>query len=169
MIACTPFRESSQYRTRRPNTTGTLDSENHTARFMLTKDCIVFDHAESKLYISQARCSRTIPTLNLNMKQRLLKDTGTSDHIDVLSSSNKVSSLHKRNKTEKTVEYIPSVSKETFEISVKKIKEHIVAGDIFQAVLSRRIECAVNRDPFAIYEASVQSTPARTCITSIWR
>jgi anthranilate synthase component 1 len=45
------------------------------------------------------------------------------------------------------------VSKDTFEISVKKIKEHIIAGDIFQAVLSRRIECAVNRDPFAIYEA----------------
>ena len=27
------------------------DCENHDARFMLTKDCIIFDHAQRKLYI----------------------------------------------------------------------------------------------------------------------
>ncbi len=60
----------------------------------------------------------------------------------------------------KKPEYIPSVSQEAFERSVERVKEHIVAGDIFQAVISRRMECAVKNDPFAIYAALREINPS---------
>ncbi len=49
--------------------------------------------------------------------------------------------------------YTDNTGKDTFEQSVNRIKEHIVAGDIFQAVLSRRMDCPVGHDPFPIYTA----------------
>ena len=47
-----------------------------------------------------------------------------------------------------------------FEHSVERVKEHIVAGDIFQAVISRRIECRIADDPFAIYAALREINPS---------
>ena len=44
--------------------------------------------------------------------------------------------------------------------AVDAIKEHIVAGDIFQAVLSRRMECAVGSDPFPVYETLREINPS---------
>jgi anthranilate synthase component 1 len=44
--------------------------------------------------------------------------------------------------------------------SVGRIKEHIAAGDIFQAVISRRLECEVSCDPFAIYATLRQINPS---------
>jgi len=154
------FEKVHNTRTRRPDMTGTPDSENHTARFMLTKDCIVFDHAERKLHIFSSPFLTYDSDLKSEYQQSSSKILALRDHIEVLSSSSNVSSLLTRNKTEKTVEYIPSISKDTFELSVKKIQDHIVAGDIFQAVLSRRIECAINRDPFAIYKALREINPS---------
>ena len=67
------------------------------------------------------------------------------DRIATLASSNHTSAKKRQERNEKKVGYIPSVSQESFEKSVRKIQEYIAAGDIFQAVLSRRIECAVSR------------------------
>jgi anthranilate synthase component 1 len=37
--------------------------------------------------------------------------------------------------------------------AVKKAKEHIAAGDAYQIVLARRLDCPVPRDPFTVYRA----------------
>jgi anthranilate synthase component 1 len=42
---------------------------------------------------------------------------------------------------------------ETFEHAVMVAKEHILAGDAFQIVLSQRLECDYEGDPFSIYRA----------------
>ena len=58
----------------------------------------------------------------------------------------------------------PAVSsnqtKETFEAGVRAIKEHIAAGDIYQAVLSQRFEADVTADPFTVYRALRHVNPS---------
>jgi anthranilate synthase component I len=46
-----------------------------------------------------------------------------------------------------------NMAQETFEAGVRTIKEHIAAGDIYQAVLSQRFEADVTADPFTVYRA----------------
>ena len=47
-----------------------------------------------------------------------------------------------------------------FERDVERIKEHIRAGDVFQAVLSRRQEVASSAEPFAVYRSLRALNPA---------
>ncbi len=135
------------------------DCGNHDASFMLTKDCIVFDHAEAKLYIF----SSPFLTYDSDLKQeyeRVLQRSGhLRDHIATLTSGKHTGAVLKQGSGKKP-EYIPSISQEAFERSVRRVQEHIIAGDIFQAVISRRMECAVNNDPFAIYAALREINPS---------
>jgi len=49
--------------------------------------------------------------------------------------------------------YRSNFRRETFEQAVDVAKDHIVAGDAFQIVLSQRLESSFDGDPFAIYRA----------------
>ncbi|HXG55374.1 MAG TPA: anthranilate synthase component I [Vicinamibacterales bacterium] len=51
-------------------------------------------------------------------------------------------------------------TKESFEAGVREIKEHIAAGDIYQAVLSQRFEADVTADPFTVYRALRHVNPS---------
>jgi anthranilate synthase component I len=51
-------------------------------------------------------------------------------------------------------------TKESFEAGVRTIKEHIAAGDIYQAVLSQRFEADVTADPFTVYRALRHVNPS---------
>ncbi|HSC29562.1 MAG TPA: anthranilate synthase component I [Vicinamibacterales bacterium] len=53
-----------------------------------------------------------------------------------------------------------NVDKETFERAVLAIKEHIAAGDIYQAVLSQRFESRLTADPFTVYRALRHVNPS---------
>ncbi len=46
-----------------------------------------------------------------------------------------------------------NMSKQVFEESVERAKEHIAAGDIFQVVLSQRFSAGISAHPFQIYRA----------------
>ena len=52
------------------------------------------------------------------------------------------------------------MTRETFEAGVRTIKEHIAAGDIYQAVLSQRFEADVTADPFTVYRALRHVNPS---------
>lgn len=53
-----------------------------------------------------------------------------------------------------------NTSREKFVASVVKAKQHIKSGDIFQVVLSQRLETAVKSHPFEIYRALRRVNPA---------
>ena len=57
-------------------------------------------------------------------------------------------------------EVTSNVSRDTFEAGVRTIKEHIAAGDIYQAVLSQRFQTKVGADPFTIYRALRHVNPS---------
>jgi anthranilate synthase component 1 len=53
-----------------------------------------------------------------------------------------------------------NVSRERFEAGVRTIKEHIAAGDIYQAVLSQRFEAKVKAEPLTVYRALRHVNPS---------
>lgn len=135
------------------------DCGNHDASFMLTKDCIIFDHAERKLYIFSSPFLTYDSDLKQEYERSVAKIRTLRDHIATLASEKHAGAALKQG-SDKKPEYIPSISQEAFERSVRRVQEHIIAGDIFQAVISHRMECAVNNDPFAIYAALREINPS---------
>jgi anthranilate synthase component 1 len=53
-----------------------------------------------------------------------------------------------------------NVTREAYESGVRTIKEHIAAGDIYQAVLSQRFEADVKAEPLTIYRALRHVNPS---------
>jgi anthranilate synthase component 1 len=60
----------------------------------------------------------------------------------------------------KTPELRSNLSRDVYESGVRTIKEHIAAGDIYQAVLSHRFEADVQADPLTIYRALRHVNPS---------
>jgi anthranilate synthase component 1 len=52
-----------------------------------------------------------------------------------------------------TVETVANRSSGDFRAAVEVAKEHIVAGDVFQVVLSQRFDCELGASPFSVYRA----------------
>jgi anthranilate synthase component I len=142
-----------------PPSVGNRACRDHDASFMLTKDCIVFDHAERKLFIFSSPFITYESDLKEEYEQSVAKIRVLGDHIAFLASGKSANATLKQASGKKP-EYIPSVLQVDFERSVERVKKHIVAGDIFQAVISRRMECAVKNDPFAIYAALREINPS---------
>jgi len=60
----------------------------------------------------------------------------------------------------RSLQFRSNVSKDQFLANVCKAKEHIQAGDVFQVVLSQRLETKIDVDAFRIYRALRQVNPA---------
>ena len=126
---------------------------------MFTKDCIVFDHRDRKPFIFSARSSPTIRTL-LKVPAQCRKDQRyPRPHRDACREKTGVREIPGGRVPEIRGKFTKSVSKEAFEKSVERVKEHIAAGDIFQGALAG-IECRVDHDPFAIYAALREINPS---------
>jgi len=53
-----------------------------------------------------------------------------------------------------------NVTRDAYKAGVRTIKEHIAAGDIYQAVLSQRFEAKVKADPLTVYRALRHVNPS---------
>jgi anthranilate synthase component 1 len=133
-------------------------SRSPLAQFMLARDCVVLDHVKGKAFLFSSpvvtydsdpgelyRVARD-RILALESRIRELEEEG--DEFFLLPG--KADPLFRRS----------GVSRPAFEESVRKVKEHILAGDIFQAVVSRKIECPLQGDPFRIYRALRMINPS---------
>jgi anthranilate synthase component 1 len=58
------------------------------------------------------------------------------------------------------VQFGSNHTRERFEEQVRKAKEHIAAGDIYQVVLSQRFEAELATDPFTVYRALRHVNPS---------
>jgi anthranilate synthase component 1 len=130
------------------------------ARFMLTKDCIVFDHRDRKLFLfsSPFLTYESDPAAEYrrcesNIKSLAQKIAAIPEQKTAAVPSRPVPPHSPRQVTDNT-------GQDAFERSVERIQEYIRAGDIFQAVLSRRMECPVNGDPFPVYTALREINPS---------
>jgi anthranilate synthase component 1 len=135
------------------------DHDMPDACFMFTKDCIVIDHRDKKLYIFSSPFLTYDTDIESEYKKCKERIRVLADHISVLASGKKPRYV-KSSGPATCASFISQISQDAFERSVDLVKEHIVAGDIFQAVLSRRIECRIANDPFTVYAALREINPS---------
>uniref|UniRef100_A0A2N9HU34 anthranilate synthase n=1 Tax=Fagus sylvatica TaxID=28930 RepID=A0A2N9HU34_FAGSY len=120
----------------------------------LYDDVIVFDHVEKKAYVIHwVRLDRfsSVEKAYKDGMKRLEVFLSRVQDIDPPRLSPGSVKLH-------THHFGPSLKKSTmssgeFKNAVLKAKEHILAGDIFQVVLSQRFERRTFADPFEVYRA----------------
>ena len=131
----------------------------HDARFMLSTDCIVFDHQEKTMYIFSSPLLTYESNLLTGYRKSIAKIQAVREKISLLTNGEKAE-VSQKNENSGTPQYISSIRQAAFEKSVERVQDHIAAGDIFQAVISRQLECDVSCDPFAIYAALRKINPS---------
>jgi anthranilate synthase component 1 len=135
------------------------DHDMPDASFMFAKDCIVIDHRDEKLYIFSSAFLTYDTDIESEYKKCTERIRVLADHVSALASGKKPG-YTKPSGPAISAQFTSQVSQDAFESSVHLVKEHIVAGDIFQAVLSRRIDCRIADDPFAVYAALREINPS---------
>ena len=120
----------------------------------LYDELIAFDHLSGKIIIIENILKDTPVSIEEQYEKaceraeavyRKTFDSFAPDHIRPSASEFSVTS---------------NVTKEEFEASVEKAKEHIVNGDIFQVVLSQRFEIDNPPDSFAVYRMLRATNPS---------
>ena len=152
--ATTPRRCSSR-RCRRRGSDASWSSgpAEDDAGFMLFDTVLAFDHVKHRiLIIANARitadedlqalyqfaCAK-IQFLERELERSLSQSNGAAHDAPPMRSNQ---------------------TRERFEGGVRTIKEHIAAGDIYQAVLSQRFETDIKADPFTVYRALRHVNPS---------
>ncbi len=129
------------------------------ARFMLATDCLIIDHREREAFIVRT------PLLTENSDPAGVYEESSRA---IAATVSRIASLAGETETpgaapasqEPPPRTVSSLSREEYMQAVLRIKEHIFAGDIFQAVISRRIEAPAPADPFAVYRALRSGNPS---------
>ncbi|MEE9593828.1 MAG: anthranilate synthase component I [Candidatus Hydrothermarchaeales archaeon] len=133
------------------NTTDDLAHED--AEFMFIKNLLVFDHWREEILL--------VSNIILNSEDKIEDEYERALRIiDSMESIVKESEALDLNFNGKVVSYKSNFSRQDFEESVAKLKEHIFAGNIFQGVLSQRFECETDVDSFKVYIALKEINPS---------
>lgn len=133
---------------------GTADDLGHKdAEFMFVKELIVFDHwREEVLLVSNLLLENEADIkkayeegkVSLNAMEKVLKEA----------------SPRRAEYNRTTIDVKSNFEKDGFMDAVKKAKEYIYAGDIFQVVLSQRFECPEPKDAFNTYMVLKELNPS---------
>ena len=129
--------------------TGEDDLKVDDAMMMFFSTILAFDHARQQiLIISNAFIEESAPQLEAKYQKAVAE-------IEALEALlNQPVAIPPFGKAAEGSERIQSnFSKADYLAAVDKAKEHIKAGDIFQAVLSQRFTAEVTCDPFNVYRA----------------
>lgn len=119
--------------------------------FMLADEIIAFDHLRQKLHI----------IVNMHAGGNLERAYNTAVerirevYREILASRSRMDSSTFCNSPDhnQPLKVQSNISKDDFCRNVKKAKEYIRNGDIFQVVLSQRFQADTDSDPFSVYRA----------------
>ncbi|KAI3817797.1 hypothetical protein L1987_11595 [Smallanthus sonchifolius] len=120
----------------------------------LYEDVIVFDHVQKKAYIihwvrlDQYSSTEEAYRDGIKRLENLVSKVHDVDPPKLLPGSVHLSTQQFGNPLNQS-----NMSREKYKAAVLQAKEHILAGDIFQIVLSQRFERQTFADPFEIYRA----------------
>jgi anthranilate synthase component 1 len=123
------------------------------AGFMLFDTVLAFDHVQHRiLLIANARISGDEDLKSLYQF--------ACAKIEFLESELERSLSMKRSPSADAVTLVSNVSQDAYESIVRRAKEYIAAGDIYQVVLSQRFEAEVGVDAFTVYRALRHVNPS---------
>jgi anthranilate synthase component 1 len=135
------------------------DVEIPDARFMFLKDCIVFDHHARTLFIF----SSPLLTYDSNFEEAYHR-SANAIRVRAAQLQHLAKEGEQDGPSPFSLPKLPpcssTLSKEAFEAAVERVLEYIRAGEIFQGVISRRIECPLTIDPFSVYIALREINPS---------
>ncbi len=135
------------------------DLQMPVARFMLALDCIVVDHRAETLSIVSNRLVTDGDDPAREYEAGRSAIAAMRERIEALRR-HPPGTPQTRRTERRPPSFTSSLSKEEFMQAVRRLKEHIYAGDIFQAVLSRRLSCPLAGDPFSVYRALRETNPS---------
>ncbi len=127
-------------------------------KFMLARSGVVLDHQRNVCMVFSTPQVSPGDDLSQIYTEAVKQIATLTDKIQGISEE-QISNRE----SQAPVKEIPITSpmeKEEFESAVRKTLEHIRAGDIFQAVVSRRFLTPFTGDPFRIYEEVRQLNPS---------
>ncbi|MBN1488279.1 MAG: anthranilate synthase component I [Phycisphaerae bacterium] len=117
--------------------------------FGLYDTMVIFDHVQKTiLVVSHAHVGRE--GLEAGYQNACARVEQT---IDILSEPAQTSVGHVAFSGDPSLAFRSNFAREEFEHAVEACKEYIRAGDIFQVVLSQRLDLDVQADPFNVYRA----------------
>ena len=123
------------------------------AGFMLFDTVLAFDHVQHRiLLIANARISGDEDLKSLYQF--------ACAKIEFLERELERSLSLKRSSGGEALTLVSNMSQDAYESIVKRAKEHIAAGDIYQVVLSQRFEAEVGVDAFTVYRALRHVNPS---------
>lgn len=128
------------------------DLEMPECHLCMYDEIIAFDHLANKAVIIQNIHKGD----NIEQKYEGLEDKAEL----ILHKMERPVSLSKDRFTPAKAEVTLNLTKEQYEANVKKAKEYIKNGDIFQVVLSQRFEVETDVDPFDVYRCLRTSNPS---------
>ena len=132
---------------------GAVAADHDDAGFMVFDTVLAFDHVQHRiLLIANARIS---PDEDLRSLYQF-----ACAKIEFLESELERALSLKRPAGGESLTLTPNMSQEAYEAIVKRAKEYIAAGDIYQVVLSRRFEAEVSVDAFTVYRALRHVNPS---------
>ncbi|MDH5680794.1 MAG: anthranilate synthase component I [Spirochaetota bacterium] len=128
--------------------------------FMFTDSIIIFDHAENKMKIVYN--IHIEPENNTPLPIETLYQKGVDNIRAMIAMLNQPLKEASKSKASPKHEVKANLTEEQFKAAVEKAKDYVIAGDIFQVQISRRLELPVHDvDHFNIYRAlrSVNPSP----------
>jgi anthranilate synthase component 1 len=123
------------------------------AAFMVFDTVLAFDHVKHRiLAIANARLQ---PGADL---QSLYDFAGAK--LDVLERELERNLSRPERRPPAPLDVAATQTREVFEASVRRIHEHIAAGDVYQAVISQRFDATTTAPPFDVYRALRHINPS---------
>jgi anthranilate synthase component 1 len=136
-----------------PTVGGDVDPDDDAAGFMLFDTVLAFDHVQHRIIIiANARISGDEDLQALYQF--------ACARIEFLERELDRALSIVRERRSETLKLTSNVTQPQFEEMVRRAKEHIAAGDVYQVVLSQRFETALQIDPFMIYRALRHVNPS---------
>ncbi len=124
------------------------DLEIYDSLFVITDTILIFDNLKQTLKV----VSNVHLTGDRDLKTAYQEAIGKVDSI-IVRLNEPISTKSMQTSDKQPLNITSNLSKEEFEGIVLKAKEHIVAGDIIQVVLSQRFQTEAKIDPFNIYRS----------------
>jgi len=124
------------------------DTEAPVAAFMMIDRFVIMDSLKGSIHLCVLEDDAAAAELLLDSMQRKLAENSVPDpmHLDVDSAEEETPQSH--------------IDQSDYEAMVAQAKEYILAGDIFQVVLSQRFSARLTCDPLAIYRAVRHINPS---------
>jgi len=140
---------------------GSAEAESDEAVLMFFRTVLAFDRVRQQIEISSVVFTEEACEDRARLRELYADAVRRTESIErELLTSVRVPVPEQRTKREAAPQFVSNWTRADFERAVETIREHIAAGDCYQAVLSQRFTTEVAASPLEIYRALRATNPS---------